>query len=321
MTTELCPDHEFMDLIVANCRPIRSVAVAIRELEGYSYAFRAVEGQQAGEGWSGAVQAPNEDVALLEVFCRLRADIGDRDRIRFLVSLNRKSLIWQHPKEIRAALPGCSVQGPSVKDGALMAAAIAGLPPEWAPREPATHEHQSSEPLTVATDGSVRRKFTGYGWLASDGQHGVHGAGHSKNIVGTSVVLIAELRAINEAVRKLPNRQLTVLCDSRPAISIVGRWMKGERVLPEGYTTERANGATAGLVLARNRIHLNRDRISIHWVPAHQGEPLNEGADALARLGSRYAIGNSGLSRAEYRERANGLAEGFAQEFQRRSHS
>ena len=321
MTTELCPDHEFMDLIEANHRPIRSVAVAVRELDGDGYAFRAVERLEAGDVWSGTVHGSNKDAALFEVFCRLRADIGNRDRIRFLVSLKSKSLIWQYQREIGAALPGCSVQGPSSADATLMAAAVAGLPPEWAPIEPPTHEHQSSEPLTVATDGSVRRKFTGYGWLASDGQHGVHGASHSKSIVGTRVVLIAELRAINEAVRKLPNRQLTVLCDSRPAIAIVERWMKGEKVLPEGYTTERANGATAGLVLARNRIHFNRDRISIHWVPGHQGEPLNEGADALARLGSRYAIGNSGLSRAEYHERASGLAEGFAQEFQRRSHS
>jgi broad specificity phosphatase PhoE len=34
------------------------------------------------------------------------------------------------------------------------------------------------------------------------------------------------------------------------------------------------------------------------WAKGHRGEPLNEGADALARLASRYATGTSELTSA-----------------------
>jgi hypothetical protein len=53
------------------------------------------------------------------------------------------------------------------------------------------------------------------------------------------------------------------------------------------------------------------------WAKGHQGEPLNEGADALARLASRYAAGTSELTNAEYHRRAADLAKSFAAEFNR----
>ena len=311
MTVELWPDQ------AVSVRPLRSIAVAVQSIDGGGFAFNAVE-RLDGERWSGTVEAPNCDAAHLEVFSCLRSEIDSADRLRFLVSLDRTSLIWKHPKELRIALPGCSVQGPSLADAVVVAAARAGLPPEWVPLEPVPLDQLSREPLIVATDGSVRRrKFIGYGWLAANGQHGAHGAEHSPKVAGKKVVLVAELRAINEAVRNLPNRRLSLLCDSRFAVDIVGRWMRGDTVLPDGYSTERDGGATAGLVTARNRIHFHRDRITISWVPGHRGEPLNEGADALARLGSRYSVGDSGLTPTEYRQRARGLADGFAQEFNR----
>jgi ribonuclease HI len=66
-------------------------------------------------------------------------------------------------------------------------------------------------------------------------------------------------------------------------------------------------------------MYLNRERLDIRWIRSHQGEPLNEGADALARLASRYVKGDSELSAAAYRERAGGLASAFAAEFRRRA--
>ena len=310
MTVELWPEH------VVSTRPLRSIVVALQAVDGGGYAFNAMETQD-GESWSGTVEAANSDVAHLEVFHRLRSENDSADRIRFLVSPHRGSLIWQHARELRVALPGCSVQGPSSADAPLVVAARAGLPPEWVPLAPLAQDQLAREPLTVATDGSVRKRFTGYGWLACNGRHGVHGAEYSPKIIGKKAPLVAELRAINDAVRTVANRRLNILCDSRLAIRIVERWMQGDTVLPDGYTTERDNGAPAGLVTARNRIHFHRDRITISWVPGHRGEPLNEGADALARLGSRYAAGDSGLTPDEYRRRASGLAEGFAQEFNR----
>lgn len=95
------------------------------------------------------------------------------------------------------------------------------------------------------------------------------------------------------------------------------KWMAGQQILPEGYSTQRGSGKLAGLVVAQRRLHRNASRLDIRWTRSHQGEPLNEGADALARLASRYIRGNSGLSAADYRRRAKGLADAFAAEFRR----
>ncbi len=66
-------------------------------------------------------------------------------------------------------------------------------------------------------------------------------------------------------------------------------------------------------------IHEDRDRITPVWVKGHQGEPpLNEGADALARVASRFALGDNTLDGAEYHRRAQDLAETFAREFNRK---
>ena len=250
----------------------------------------------------------------------------EMDRVRFLVSLKATSPLWRHAGEIAALLPGSSVEWPGVTGLPLMEAARAGLvppvvetpQPEPAPCPPETPPPPPDlSPLTVATDGSVRGSFTGFGWLASNGQFGLHGLRHSKLRHGTKIVLISELRAIGDAVRELRHRPLTLVSDSKLAIRMVTQWMSRDDVLPPGYTTERADGKPAGLVTARQLIHEQRDRITPLWVKGHQGEPLNEGADALARLARRYAAGAPDLTPAEYHRRAESLAEAFSKEFRR----
>lgn len=71
------------------------------------------------------------------------------------------------------------------------------------------------------------------------------------------------------------------------------------------------------LHVARRRIYVERERIELRWVPGHSGDPLNEGADALARLGSRYRRGDADLDDDEYCRRASGIAQAFAAEFRR----
>ncbi|WNG88520.1 hypothetical protein C6A87_004570 [Mycobacterium sp. ITM-2016-00317] len=169
----------------------------------------------------------------------------------------------------------------------------------------------------MATDGSVRGRTTGFAWLASSGEFGLHGSRHSRRASGSDVVLVTELRAIDAAVREFRGREITVFSDNMGAVSIVKRWMDGEDVLPKGYSTYRASGNMPGLVRARQMIYDHRETITPVWAKGHQGEPLNEGAHALARLASRYKLNRSTLDNAEYRRRAEELAASFSREFRR----
>ncbi|WP_307786926.1 RNase H family protein [Mycolicibacterium mengxianglii] len=272
--------------------------------------FHAVDGHHS---WTGRFDAPNRETAILDAITQIRTESSGLNRVRVLVNLDATSHLWAHASEIAALLPGVTIEAPSLADQPLMSAAAAGLAADVLPA-PA----EDGPPIVVATDGSVRGRFTGYGWVASTGDFGLRGFPHAAWQVGGSAVLIAELRAINDAVRTLPRRHLTVLTDSRPAIAMLQKWMVGDDVLPAGYTSERRSGV-AGLVEVRERIRLQQRRIDLRWVPGHSGELLNEGADALARLASRYAKGETGLSRAEYRQRAAGVAEAFSQAFQEAS--
>lgn len=297
------------DLVAARPRPVHTIALQVAPLRG-KFWFHAVDGNTS---WSGRAEAPNRETAILDAITQIRAENSGLDRVRVLVHLGVLSPLWAHIPELAALLPGVSIEAPGCADQPLMKSADHGLAGDLLP-EPGA----DGPPLVVATDGSVRGKFTGYGWLASTGEFGLLGFPHATWQVGTSAVLISELRAINAALRELPRRHLTVLTDSRQAITMLQKWMLGDNVLPTGYTTERRNG-TAGLVEARQRIELHQKRIDVRWVPGHQGNVLNEGADALARLASRYAQRDSGLSAAEYRQRAAGIAKSFSAAYREQS--
>lgn len=328
-----------LDPSCRNCRiTYREIGVAIQPGIAGGFVFHAVEwpsGDQDLRRWLDAVEAPTVDAALLEVFCRFAADGSVQKGLHFIVDLPRGYPLWHSLAELAVALPQCHVQRPAVGDAALISAARCGLPFEftWGPYQPPPEMDELDfpqlpsvndlQPLTVATDGSVRRKFIGYGWLASDGEFGLHGAIYEKRHIGSEVALVAELLALNDAVMKLPYRPLTLMCDSSFAIHMVRRWMDGDDLLPQGYSSAvdgTFKGDLAALARARLRFRRNRDRLTIRRVQAHRGEPLNEGADALARLASRYAMGDSGLSNSQYCDRAKGLAQGFAKAFREDRH-
>jgi ribonuclease HI len=299
------------------------VAIAVHHDSGSGFCYHAVGADRC---WFGLLDAASPEVAIVDAMVAIRADAPEMDRVRFLVSLPGTSPLWRHAEEIGALLPGSSVEWPALTDLPLMETAKAGLAPpivqtpqpETAPGPPeAPPPPPDLSALTVATDGSVRGSFSGFGWLASNGQFGMLGFHHRGTQVGTKVVLIAELRAIADAVRELRYRPLTLVSDSKLAIRTVTRWMNGDDVLPDGSSTESADGKPAGLVTAPQLIYAQRDRITPIWGKGHQGEPLNEGADALARLARRYAAGPCGLTPTEYHRRAEGLAEAFSKEFRR----
>ncbi|WNG88525.1 RNase H family protein [Mycobacterium sp. ITM-2016-00317] len=289
-----------VNIVPARPRPMTSVAIALarRGESLYRYSARANERR-----WAGTVEAESADTAALDVI-RLVREASDAERIRFLVQVPARSTLWALRDEIALLMPGVWIERPRLSDETLVRQACAGL-----------REVAPADPVYVATDGSVRGRFTGYGWLASSGEYGLQGFRHSTKLIGPEVVLVAELRAIGAAVQKLRGRDITVLSDSRGAIAMVQRWLAGDDVLPEGYAVYRESGKTPGLVRARQMIYEERDRITPVWVKGHRGEPLNEGADALARLASRYALGDSALDGAEYHHRAQDLAETFSREF------
>ncbi|MCV7056518.1 ribonuclease HI [Mycolicibacterium gilvum] len=291
-----------LDIVTARSRPMLSVALAVRPRSRSVFAYSANSAQQC---WSGTVDAESADTATLDVIRRIHA-AADAERIRFVVQLPARSTLWALRDEVALLMPGVWIERPRFSDEALVRGALSGL-----------REVMAAAPVCVATDGSVRGKITGYGWLASTGEYGLQGFRHSTKLIGPQVVLVAELRAIGAAVQRLRGRDITVLSDSRPAIGMVKRWMDGEDVLPEGYLAYRESGKTPGLVRARQMIFEDRARITPLWVKGHRGEPLNEGADALARLASRYALGDSALDATEYHRRASDLAVTFSREFTR----
>lgn len=293
-----------IDIVPARRRPTLSVAIAVAEQRVSQYRYSARGGEQR---WTGTLEAENRDSALLDVISRIR-ETCDVERIRFVVQLSPRSMLWAMRDEIALLMPGVWIERPRLSDETLIRQACMGL------REAA---QVPADPVWVATDGSVRGRFTGYGWLASSGEYELQGFRHSVKLIGPKVVLVAELRAIGSAVQKLRGRDITVLSDSKDAIAMANRWMAGHDVLPEGYATYRESGRTPGLVRARELIYQERDRLTLVWAKGHRGEPLNEGADALARLASRYALGGSDLDRAEYHRRAGDLAATFSREFNR----
>lgn len=301
-----------------------TVAVKVTNYDEIYY-FYATDGVQS---WSGSAAAPTREALLVDVLGDVRAAVDGP--VRFAISVPPDNRIWQHIDELQKAL-GCLVERAHLGDQPLMEEAVVRLnellptpilrggtttPPAEQPAEEQV-EPVVGDPLTVATDGSVRGCFTGYGWLASDGRFRLQGSKKPTGLSTKRAVLLTELSAIDDALRSLPGHPLLVLTDSTVAATVVSDWMVGCEFYPTGFPSGTADKHPLSAI--RESIHRNRDRLSCRWVKAHRGDPLNEGADALARLASRYVRGDSDLAGDEYDRRAAGLAEGFSAEFTRQA--
>lgn len=286
--------------------PFPSVAVKVAAA-ATAYRYFATTGERS---WHGVITAPTREVALLDIITTIHAEIGAGRPLRFLLTVPPYNRIWQHRNEL--ATLGYLIERGTLQDQPLLTAASAGLD-ATAPADPPAATITGVRPaLTVATDGSVRKSCTGLGWLASNGRYGLRGARHPVSAIGPQAVLLAELGAIGDAVLSLSAHPLTLISDSTEAVAMVHQWMAGHDILPAGYPN---TGKPGSLVAARHQIYTARDRLSCRWAKGHRGEPLNEGADALARLASRYVRGDSGLTDSDYRHRAAGLAQGFSEAF------
>ncbi len=287
-----------VDLAFARPRPPETIAIAVAAADfGYRYA-----GVGELQCWDGFIATTRKEAALLDAIERIRSEHGRHLRMRFLVNLPPTSPVWRQAHQI------WWIERPDTADQHLLDAAVERLRQTPSPTVPLPID---LEPVTVATDGSVRGENAGFAWLACTGHYGMAGYRSVPKIVGKQPVLVAELLAIADAVRELTRRHLTIVSDSRDAIALAERWKRGDDVMPADYPT-------GGLLhCACRQIRTERARVDVRWAPGHRGEPLNEGADALARLASRYRRGDADLSVGEYGRRAQGIAEAFAAEFQR----
>jgi ribonuclease HI len=281
-----------------SARPLTTIALTVVYVRG-RYRFHAVNGDRS---WSGRFDAPDRDAATAEAVHRIRRDSPQLDRLRVLLKLNPTSSLCRQAAYIEM-LPGVSIEVPAAGDGALMKATVIGLAADLLRGPP-----PELPPIVVAVNASGRSGVPAYGWLADTGDFGLPGLEHDATQVS------AELSAVNDAIRRLPYRRLTLVTDSRQVMDTVRRWIVGGDVLPDGRTAE-----SAGLTGAQRRIRLSQYRMNVLPAPGRSGALLHDGADALARLAARFADPDSELTGAEYREQAGGIAEVFSDAFRRQS--
>lgn len=161
-------------------------------------------------------------------------------------------------------------------------------------------EQDPNTPLSVGVDGSYKlvtgtglvRKPMSWAYLTTGGRYGFGTSTIPGRIVGGDRALQGELRAIWWAIIKTPiTHPLMMVTDSMDAVELVADWKAGGEQMPRGYTLDRSSGREATLIQLAHKIRDAGDRIQIEWVKGHSGHPLNEGADALAKMARAWATG------------------------------
>lgn len=258
-------------------------------------------------GSTGSVRAHGREDA---VVCALAAAYPALQRavpVEVVVSLPPTAQLWSCAAEVSALFAGVTLMPYTETDSTLRSAAMRALNPAQPFVAP------PADALTVATDGSATRGRIGWGWLAEDGRHG-HGteAPSTRLCVRRKHPVLAELRAISEAITALPHRDLVIRTDCRPALSLVEEWMGGGDRVPDGYVaTHHTAVKRGGLLWMQEQVRKEAPRVDIGWVRGHAGDPLNEGADSLAKLARRAAEGTWGFTAADVPQRAREIADAF----------
>lgn len=268
----------------------------------------------AGEGFSrtGDVSAHNREDAVVCSLAAARVDLAQLGPVDVVVSLPDRARIWSMGQELAGLFTGVTLTPYTPADQTLREAAMRALEPAPTPQP----RPERLPALSVATDGSAAHRRIGWGWLADDGRHGYGAASPNKRCCSVRTLpVLAELRGVSAAVRALPGRQLVIHTDSRAAIDLVRRWVAGEDRLPPGYdVSHHEASAKGGLLHIREQVRREAHRIDLRWVRGHVGDPLNEGADSLAKLARRHADGSWGLTDEEIPARAASIAAAFTRE-------
>lgn len=268
----------------------------------------------AGEGFSrtGHVSARNREDAVVCSIAAAHIDPAQLGPVDVVVSLPDRARLWSMTHELARLFTGVTLTPYTPADAPLRDTAMLALEPAPTPQP----RPELLLALTVATDGSAAHRRIGWGWLADDGRHGYGAASPNKRCCSARALpVLAELRGISAAIGALPGRRLVIHTDSRAAIDLVRRWIAGEDRLPPGYAASHHEAtAKGGLLHIREQMRREAHRIDIRWVRGHVGDPLNEGADSLAKLAPRHAEGSWGLTDKEIPVRAASIAVAFTRE-------
>jgi ribonuclease HI len=170
-------------------------------------------------------------------------------------------------------------------------------------------------PVVLATDGSfkkteghIRNRPICWGYVADSGHYGLGGSSMPPRLVGQQV-LQTELRAIWRSLQRLiPEHPVLILTDSLDALELIELWRGGSEQMPPGYTLDRASERPATILQLARLVAANADQVTVQKVQAHTGHPLNEGADALAKVARLWATGRipKQMAHADARNIAHG---------------
>ncbi len=139
----------------------------------------------------------------------------------------------------------------------------------------------SAGPKTgVFTDGSCEGNpgpgGWGFVWVEND-QVLLERSGHDPATTNNRM----ELQALIEAYRALPrDAELTIHSDSQLCVNTVNQWAAGWE--KRGWKRKSGPIANLGQVKELYALALDRPRVTLQWIKAHDGSKWNEYADVLA---------------------------------------
>ncbi|HEX6970399.1 MAG TPA: RNase H family protein [Micromonosporaceae bacterium] len=180
-------------------------------------------------------------------------------------------------------------------------------------RDAVPHWSEGCADLVAATDASWKSRTHGIGYVISDGRFGLHGWPTTwVDPTGPARVLVDELRAVEFLLSGITDREtpLTVLVDSVPALTYLDRWRAGDLCLPDDYSLRPGMQGAKATLMRLAELVADLPNVSFEHVESHTGHPLNEAADALARMARRRV-----RERFDVRTRAADLVDAFLRDW------